>query len=68
MSKLCFEDRVAVQNDFLYEYGGSTQYATWTSVGCPTVRGPNFGLNPTRSNMFQDILILFLYVLHPLLQ
>ena len=22
--KLCFRDRVAVQNDFLYEYGGST--------------------------------------------
>ncbi len=22
-SKLCFGDRVAVQNDFLYEYGGS---------------------------------------------
>jgi hypothetical protein len=25
-SKLCFEDCVAVQNDFLYEYGGSIPY------------------------------------------
>ncbi len=25
-SKLCFGDRVAVQNDFLYKYGGSSSF------------------------------------------